>query len=152
MDIKVRGWNRDMGTSSLIELDLADIKVSPDETRSVGWNRPGLFKSKGFYRSLDRVWVAWKQQLNRTGNFRMEVELKPSDVAQLFKAMFGTELDSETLKRCGLSLSPELKKQVLGEIKLSDLTIGDLAGLASAPQKETKAAPTATKSVVLRRV
>ncbi len=55
------------------------------------------------------------QELHKTGNFRMQIDFTRSDVAKLFKAMFGSELNAETLEEYGFTLSEDLKKKVLGE-------------------------------------
>lgn len=152
MDIKLRGWGRDMGTDTLVEIPLSEMEVREDENRPATSSQPRLFKEKRSLAYLQRVYIAWKQQLNRTGNFRMEMMFRPGDVARLFRAMFGSEITSQTLERTGLTISPELKKKLIGEIKLSDLTIGDLAGLAATPKAEPEPAATPPVRIGLRRV
>ena len=138
MEMSTRGWNRNMGTHRLVDLDLGAMRISRDASKTVWGGKPGLFKSYG------EVSVAWKQQLNKTGNFRMQLDLTQADVAQLFKAMFGSEIDTDTLEQYGFTLSPDLQKKLLGDIKLADLTLGDLAGIAApkrepAPEEQTPA-------------
>jgi hypothetical protein len=147
MDITLRGWNRDMGKTLVADHDLAEMRVSRDPNKTIGWDRPGLFKSFG------EVSVAWKQKLHKTGNFRMQVNFTRSDAAKIFKAMFGSELDAEVLEQYGFTLSDDVKKKVLGEIKLADLTIGELAGL-SVPSKpaQTETEPTPATVRPFRRI
>ena len=45
----------------------------------------------------------------------MEVDFEDSDVIQLFKTRFGTELDADLVSEHGFTISPELEKVVLGE-------------------------------------
>ena len=130
MEITLRGWSRDMGTKTMVSLDLADMRVSRDPQKYVEWRGAGLFKSFG------EVSVAWCQELNKTGTFYTQLNFTRGDAAQIFKAMFGSELNSETVEQYGFTLSDELKKKVLGEIKFADLTIGELAGLAAPKRQE----------------
>lgn len=129
MKLSTRGWGRDMGTRELVDLDLSGMPLNRDPHQTIWSHRPGIFRTDF------RVNVAWKQELNKTGNYRMEASFTSGDVARLFRAMFGTEVDADTLERCGLTLSADLKKQVLSEIKLADLTLGDLAGLTGKEEK-----------------
>src|SRR5438105_3932494 len=110
MEITMRGWNRNMGTRRITQHDISEMRVSRDANQRIYWDRPGLFKSHG------DVSFAWGQKLNKTGNFRVQMDFTPADVAQLFKAMFGSELDAQTLEQYSFTLSPDLKKKVLGEI------------------------------------
>ena len=141
MEVKVRGWSRDMGTHRLVELDLPEMATSRDPNQTVWSNRPGMFRSYG------QISIAWKQGLNKTGNFRMQADFTRGDIAKMFKAMFGSEIDAETLEEYGFTLADDVKKKLLGEIKLADLTLGDLAGIA-APKKETAAEEEPTPATV----
>lgn len=148
MEITMRGWNRNMGTRKIANHDLSEMRVSRDPSKGVYFNQPGLFKSYG------EVSVAWGQEFHLTGNFRVQVDFTRSDVAKLFKTMFGSELDAETLEEYGFTLSPDLKKKLLSEIKLADLTIGDLAGLGLASKKDgpkaDEGAPATVKPLIRR--
>jgi len=124
MDVTVRGWGRDMGTKAVASLDLSQFHISDDSKKNIRWNSPGLFRRYG------EVTVAWGQTLKFTGDYRMQVQFSESDIVQLFKASYGRELDVDLLKN-GFTISDELKKKILREIKLADLTIGDLAKLGA---------------------
>lgn len=142
MEIQVRGWGRNMGTRTILDHDLSELAVSRDPAKSVYFGKVGLFKSYG------EVSVAWGQKLHFTGDYRVQVNYTCSDVVKLFKATFGSELDVELLEEYGFTVSPELKKKLLGEIKLADLTIGDLAGLGVATNKKQSAPDEDTPATV----
>lgn len=150
MEIKARGWNRDMGTWTIADHDLSELTVSKDPHKSVRFGQgAGLFKSYG------EVSVAWGQKLHYTGNYRVQVDYTRSDVVKLFKAMFGSEIDVGLLDEFGFTVSPDLKKKLLGEIKFVDLTIGELAGLGVATNKKEPTLEQDTPATVksfLRRV
>jgi hypothetical protein len=134
MDVTVRGWGRDMGTKTVASHDLAQFHISDDSKKNIRWSTPGLFARYG------DVTVAWGQTLKYTGDYRMQVQFSESDIMQLFKASYGRELDIDLLKN-GFTVSDALKKRILSEIKLADLTIGDLAKLgagSSPPEPETR--------------
>jgi hypothetical protein len=135
MEIKYRGWNRDMGTKTMVTHDLSQFRVSNDPQHTIGWSRPGLFARYG------EVTVAWGQTLQHQGSYRMDLKFSQDDVFKLFKASYGRELDVDLLDN-GFTVSEDLKKRMLSEIKLADLTIGDLAKLGAGsastePKEET---------------
>jgi hypothetical protein len=147
MEVTARGWNRDMGKNTLATHDLSEIIVSRDPRRTLQWGSPAIFKS------ISEVGVHWRQKMSYTGNYRMEVNFSFSDVIRLFKAMNGGELDVDLLDNHGFTVSPELKKRILGEIRLADLTIGDLAGLGVTSKKaETQEETPATVRTFPRRI
>jgi hypothetical protein len=132
MDLKLRGWSRDMGTKTLVNHDLSQFRVSDDGNKRIHWTSPGLFARYG------EVTVAWGQDLKHQGSYRMDLTFTQGDIFKLFKTSYGRELDIDLLDQ-GFTISEDLKKRILSEIKLADLTIGDLAKLgASAAEPETK--------------
>jgi hypothetical protein len=138
-----------MGTRKIADYNLSVMTVSRDPQKIVYFGQSGLFKSYG------EVSVAWGQNLRFTGDYRVQVDFTRSDVVKLFKAMFGSVITIDMLEEYGLSVSDDLKKKLLGEIKLADLTIGDLAGLGLASNKEEPAAeetPATVKTLFPRRV
>jgi hypothetical protein len=124
MEIKMRGWGRDMGTKTLVTHDLSEFRISNDPNHTIRSNSPGLFARFG------AVTVAWKQKLQHQGSYRMDLKFSQADVFKLFKASYGRELDVDLLES-GFKISEALKKRMLSEIKLADLTIGDLAKLGA---------------------
>ncbi|OPF96106.1 hypothetical protein I8G32_04677 [Rhodopseudomonas palustris] len=133
MDVKVRGWHRDMGTHKIASHDLSDFRISDDAKKNIRWSAPGLFRQYG------EVSVAWGQTLKFTGDYRMQIDFTQDDIFKLMKASYGRELDVDLLDK-GFTVSEALKKKILSEIKLTDLTLGDLLGTASpqtAPQQQT---------------
>ena len=132
MEITLRGWGRDMGTKTLVSHDLTEFRISNDPQHTIRWSTPGLFTSYG------AVTIAWGQKLQHQGSYRMDLKFSQDDVFKLFKASYGRELDVDLLEQ-GFTVSDELKKRMLSEIKLADLTIGDLAKLgagAATPEPE----------------
>src|SRR5258708_19321493 len=146
MEITARGWGRNMGDKRIVKVDLEEIAASREPRKLVHFGRPGLFQSFG------EASVAWGQSLRFTGDYRMQVDFTYSDVVTLFKAMFGSELDVSLLENHGFTVSPELKKKILSEIKLADLTIGDLAGLGASKEQSEPVKPAGEIKSFLRRV
>jgi len=142
MDVTLRGWNRDMGKKPLTSVYLSDIAPVKDPGKWVNWEGVSIFKGFG------EVGIHWRQKMSYTGNYRMEVNFSTSDIVHLFKAWNGTELDVDLIDHHGFTVSPELRKRLLGEIKLADLAIGDLAGIASKKEDE----PVAEVKPFLRRL
>lgn len=133
MEIKVRGWGRDMGTHTVAHHDLTQFHVSDDRSKTIRWSNPGLFARYG------EVTVAWGQDLKYQGSYRVDLTFSQNDVFKLFKASYGRMLDVDLLDN-GFKVSEALKKRVLSEIKLTDLTLGDLIGnTETAPQEEAGA-------------
>jgi hypothetical protein len=130
MRISARGWNRDMGTKEIAKFSLSEIRPSDQPTRPVGHDRPGIFTAPG------RLFIAWFQTLSHMGNYRMEMELSADEVLALFKAKFGAELREWLVDREGFTISPELTKRALRTIKLTDVTLADLAAMSVAPAEE----------------
>lgn len=140
MEITLRGWGRDMGTKTLVNHDLSEFRINSDPEQTIYWSTPGLFARYG------SVTVAWGQKLQHQGSYRMDLKFSQDDMFKLFKASYGRELDVDLLEQ-GFTISEELKKRMLGEIKLADLTIGDLAklGAGAAAAPEPKAEPAVIK-------
>ncbi|MBY0531801.1 MAG: hypothetical protein K2P86_07500 [Xanthobacteraceae bacterium] len=125
MDISVRGWARDMGWKEILRHELVDAELSDDQNRTVSYNRPPkIFKSYG------GVSITWGRNLSLMGDYRIEAELSKSDVMHLFKLAFGSELKAKLLEQ-GFTASDDLKEAVLRTVKLSDVTLGDLAAMTS---------------------
>lgn len=133
MRITVRGWARDMGRKEIMGHQLVDSKISNDPNQSVYRNEPPLI-----FKSFPGIQIAWHQNLRFMGDYRMTVELSKSDIVRLFKSVFGSELDANLLERYGFTVSDDLKKAVLRTVKLSDVTLGDLAAMSS-ESEETQA-------------
>lgn len=134
MDVTLRGWNRNMGTKTLATADLSEIAPVRDPSEWVQWDGISVFRNYG------SIGIHWRQKMSYTGNYRMEVNLSSTDVIHLFKAWNGKELDVDLIDTHGFTVSPELRKRLLGEVKLADLTLGDLAGIASKKEEEPQAA------------
>lgn len=128
MDVKARGWNRNMGTHKIASHDLSDFRISDDPGKTIRWSSPGIFRSYG------DVSVAWGQTLKFAGDYRLQIDFTQDDVLKLMKASYGRELDIDLLDK-GFTISEALRKRILSEIKLADLTIGDLAKLGAAPSE-----------------
>ncbi len=60
----------------------------------------------------------------------MEVFISYSDILRLFKARFGGVLNSSLIENEGFTMSPEFVKAALRTVKLTDLTLGDLAAMS----------------------
>lgn len=132
MELKARGWGRNMGPRVIADINLSEMMASRDPNKGIYYNQPGLFRIYG------EVSVAWSQTLRFTGDYRMQLDLSTADIVKLFKTALGSQLDVDLLDEHDFTVSDELKKRLLGSIKLSDLTIGDLAGLAAPAEKQEK--------------
>lgn len=150
MKITVRGWGRDMGTKIIADHELKCLSISRDISRTVRRGDPGIFTSFG------KVFVSWFQNLRLTGDYRMEIELSNDDILRLFKSKFGSELNEWLLEEEGFTVSPELTKRILRTVKLSDVTLGDLAAMNDATSNGSATAEkllkTAKVTPLLRRV
>lgn len=129
MKVTVRGWNRDMGETAIGEMSLLMTKYN--EKGTVRRDTPALYEN---YRR--GITIAWFQELKLTGNYRMEVQLSRDDIVKLFKLAFDGELRSFLINDWKFTLSPELVKEALKTIKLTDLTLGDLMSMNNAPAEE----------------
>jgi|KBSSwiStaDraftv2_1062776.scaffolds.fasta_scaffold104616_2 hypothetical protein len=146
MEVSLRGWNRDMGEKVLTNADLTEIRPVRDTSKTVQWNGTSIFKGFG------EIGIHWRQKMSYTGNYRMEVNFSTSEIVHLFKAWNGTVLDVDLIDNHGFTVSDELRKRLLGEIKLADLTIGDLAGIASKKENKPEESETGTVQTFRRRI
>ncbi len=145
MKVTVRGWGRNMGRTEIANFSLLTTEYRDNGT--VSRNEPVLYDGPG------NITVAWFQSLKLTGNYRMEVQLTGSDVMSLFKCYFGSELGVSLVERYGLTFSPELVKSILRTVKLSDITLGELAAMQSVePTTTEKVAKPTNVTPLLRRV
>jgi hypothetical protein len=149
MKITVRGWGRDMGEKEIANHYLLDIQYKDNGT--VYRSTPVIYDRGG------NTTVSWYQPLRFTGDYRMDVQFSRSDIMKLFKCAFGSVLNENLFERYGLSVSPELRNAILRTVKLSDLTLGDLAAMNAAPEsEETESKPEVKEPAkvpsILRRV
>jgi hypothetical protein len=125
MRITARGWNRNMGSTEIANISISELPINRrDGNRHISFSKPGLFDD------IFRTWVAWGKNLTLGGNYRLEVEFFDSDILQLFKARFGSQLQQELLQEHGFTVSPEFEKVILSGVKLTDITLGDLMKMA----------------------
>jgi hypothetical protein len=138
MQLKARGWGRNMGSTTIADIDLSELKVRRESNKPVGFSNPGIFDVDG------EISVAWGKTLHLGGDYRLQVDFSYDEIAKMFRASFGSKLTAETLERCGLTLSDELQKSALSKVKVSDLTLADLAKLVT----PSEGAPAETPAVV----
>jgi hypothetical protein len=142
MKVTVQGWARDMGTKELADFSLSNISSTGE--RKVYPDRPTIYSS-----SVD-VTVAWRQHMRYMGDYRMYIDFSRQDVLKLFKTTFGTELGAWLVDDEGFTISEELTRRALRTVKLSELTIADLAKM-SAPTEEPKTKDKPTETATVRR-
>jgi hypothetical protein len=147
MKITATGWNRDMGPTVIGEFDLANVKWTDDHKEKFSFDAGGFYRT--FLREAD---IYWGKSLKLTGNYKVRAEFSPSDVVQLFRAVFGGVLTTSLVEGYGCVVSDDLKKKILRETKLTDflrsegveladVTLGDLIELkAKRPAKGDKSA------------
>src|SRR5947209_12951955 len=99
MKVTVRGWSRDMGEKELTTIFLPTTEYRDDGTAYR--SKPVMYDGNG------GITVAWYQHMSLTGNYRMEVQLQRYDIMRLFKAAFGSEIQSHVVEKYGLTFSPE---------------------------------------------
>jgi hypothetical protein len=133
MKVTVRGWNRDMGETVIGDHRLLLTKYN--EKGTVRRDTPALYENH-----QRGITVAWFQELRLTGNYRMEVQLSQDDIVKLFKLAFDGELRSFLINDWKFTLSPELVKEALKTIKLTDLTLGDLIAMNNASAEKAATA------------
>jgi hypothetical protein len=92
------------------------------------------------YRGGRGVVVSWSKDLRLSGSYRMDVEFGPDDIMRLFKIYFGSELQKALIERYGLTFSEEVVASILKNVKLTDVTLGDLLK-AMSPEKKDDEAP-----------
>ena len=129
MKLTARGWSRDMGENTLADYDLREVQARGDPNQRLLRSSPRMFESFG------EVAVRWVQRLRYAGEYRMELTFNRSDIVQLFKSAFGSELNVELLEQHGFTVSPELQKRLL--IRLGDLVTAR-AEEDAAPAKQEK--------------
>ena len=131
MRITVRGWGRDMGEKELIKCDLTDVSVSEDTT--VYRDKPPTI-----FAPLRGIYISWYQKFQLMGSYRVDTFFSRAEVLRLFKAQFGTELHASLIERYGFTISDDLKKAVLKTVKLTDLTLGELAAMSATQDEESE--------------
>jgi hypothetical protein len=126
MRVSVHGWNRYVRETEIGNSPLSGLKLSKDESRTLSWDKYGLFPLKHQSNSFSGVEVHWRQDLKLTGNYRMMLRLSRSDILHLFRTVFGDELDVSLIQEHGFTVSSDLAKEILKTVKLTDLTLGEL--------------------------
>jgi hypothetical protein len=122
--------------------------------RDVGWNLIGDqdlncgFMDGG---NGDTIQITWSNYLRLGGDYWVRTEVTPSDVVEMFKQMFGSELDINLLDKHGFTISDDLKSRALRTLKLENITLGDLAALQRNTEAPAIEAPP-TKRLGFRRV
>jgi hypothetical protein len=144
MKLKARGWGRNMGNTTIADIDLTELRTRRESNKPVGFGSPGLFDVDG------EISVAWGKTLHLGGDYRLQVDFSYDEIAKMFRAAFGSKLTPEILERCGLTLSEELQKSALGKVKMSDMTLADFAKMLQ-PSEETPAGAETPAVVPFRR-
>ena len=139
MELKARGWSRNMGETTIADINLGELKVRREPNKPIHFNNPGFFDVSG------EISIAWGKTLHLGGDYRLQVDFSYNEIAKMFRAAFGSTLTPEILEQCGLTLSDELKKSALSKVKVTDLTLGDLAKMVAPSSEET---PAETPAVV----
>jgi hypothetical protein len=135
MQLKARGWGRNMGNTTIADIDLGDLRIRREPGKPVGFSSPGIFDVDG------EISVAWGKTLHLGGDYRLQVDFSYDEIAKMFRAAFGSELTPQILEKCGLTLSDELQKSALSKVKVTDLTLGDLAKLVTPAEEAPVEAP-----------
>lgn len=135
MQLKARGWGRNMGNTTIADIDLSGLRVRRERNKPVQFSNPGIFDVDG------EISVAWAKTLHLGGDYRLQVDFSYDEIAKMFRAAFGSKLTAETLEKCGLTLSDELQKSALSKVKMSDLTLADLAKLVTPTEEAPAEAP-----------
>jgi len=121
-----RGWNRNMGDNVIANVDLTQAQTSRDPSRNIHFDKePVIFSAVG------EVSIDWGKSVTLGGKYRWELELSTEEIVRLFKNKLGSELDVDLLENHGFTVSDTLKKKMIGNIKIADLTLGELANLAA---------------------
>jgi hypothetical protein len=129
MKITARGWGRNMGTNTLGDISVSEMRLSKDQNQYLHWNTHALFST------YPNVEVHWTQDIRLTGSYRMEIHFTRAEIVRLLKATMGTELDVDLVEQYGFTISPELTKAILSKVRLTDITVGDLVTMSSAASK-----------------
>lgn len=81
MHIKVRGWGRDQGETTIMKAALADA-----ERPEGSYSRGKLYKEVEYpeNKRLTKVRISTSAELRLGGNYLLHVELSRSEIAQLF--------------------------------------------------------------------
>ncbi|AND90228.1 hypothetical protein [Bradyrhizobium diazoefficiens] len=139
MELKARGWGRNMGNTTIADINLGELKVRREANKPVHFDNPALFDVNG------EISIAWGKKLHLGGDYRLQMDFSYAEVAKMFRAAFGSKLTPEILEQCGLTLSDDLQKSALSKVKVADLTLGDLAKMVMPAAEE---ASTETPEVV----
>lgn len=144
MKVTARGWARNMGDTIIADVDLTEAAVRRDPDRNIRFGAdPVVFK-----KPLGDVSIDWATRVTMGGKYRFEIQLSTDEIIRLFKLKLGSKLDVDLLDDHGFSVSDDLKKRMIGSIKLADLTIGDLAKLTSTPSAEEEAEAVSSPATV----
>jgi hypothetical protein len=150
MKMTARGWSRNMGVNVLGDIPVAEMSLNRDQNQRLSWNSHAIFSS------WPNVEVHWTQDIRMTGSYRMQLYFTRADIVRLLKATMGTELPVELIEEYGFTVSPELSRAILSNVKLTDITVGDLVKMTDGASKEEpvteKPAEPETKRPFLRRV
>jgi hypothetical protein len=140
MEITAHGWNRNMGETQLVNIDVSELSLSKDENKNITWQKPGLFASSR-HGAFFGVEIHLTKEIKMTGSYRLKVKLTRSDILCLFRTVFGDELKVSLIEEHGFTVSAELTKAMLKTVKLTDLTLGELMDMNK--QSAKGAAPSA---------
>jgi hypothetical protein len=62
MQLRARGWGRNMGNTTIADIDLRELRVSRDSNTSIGVSSPGFFDMNG------KVSIPWGNTLRLGGD------------------------------------------------------------------------------------
>src|SRR4051812_22822392 len=105
--VHAQGWNRNAGDTTFADFDLTARKFHESQHPYVDWRNPGVYSLNG------NVSVAWVKGMRFSGDYRIQIDFTAEEIAAMFRGAFGSEVTSEVLEKCGLTLSPNLKRTAL---------------------------------------
>ena len=118
-----------MGEKELIHHDLTTVSISENST--VHRDKPPTI-----FAPLRGVYISWYQKFQLMGSYRVDAFFSRYEILRLFKANYRSELNASLIERHGFTVSEDLKKAILKTVKLTDLTLGELAAMSAQDAKE----------------
>jgi hypothetical protein len=101
MKLSARGWRRDMGPRTVIDVDINSAQEVPDSDNTVVMDRQKMKIGK------DGIEFSWGGtfRVSKNANYMIWLDIPKEEILNLFLKAFGTSFSREKLESLGISLS-----------------------------------------------
>jgi hypothetical protein len=133
MKITARGWGRDMGSRTVIDIDINSAEEVPDSDNKVMMDLTKMKIGK------EGVEVSWGGtfRVSKNAEYMIWLEIPREEILNLFIKTFGTSFSREKLKSLGISLSKIAPTEAEVTHAVQNMKVAELLAIITRPSSDS---------------